>query len=71
MKLEQPSTSRKSRKRPARAGMRSYHCGGYIITRDRPWRWLVRHERFEPLMLDFMNLKFKRLGEAAAWAETH
>jgi len=51
--------------------MRSYHCGGYIITRDRPWRWLVRHERFEPLMLDFMNLKFKRLGEAAAWAETH
>ena len=52
-----------------RIGMRSYQCGEYIIIRDRPWRWLVRHKRFTVMVLDFMAIKFKRLAAAAAWAK--
>lgn len=63
----------KSRKGLKKIGMRSYRVDGpkdsYIITRDAPWRFLVRNARSPVLFADFFALKFKRLKAARAWAE--
>jgi hypothetical protein len=59
------------RKGLKRDGMRAYICGNYRIIRDRPWRFLVRSVNVEPLVMDFMAIKFKRLRFARTWCETH
>lgn len=62
-----------SRKGLKRHGMRSYIVEGplatFIIQRDKPWRYFVRHSRFANVYADFFAIKFRRLGAARAFAE--
>ncbi len=51
-----------------RHGMRSYKLKCWIITRDRPWRWWVRHESMEGMPMDFFAVKHSTLKAAAIFA---
>lgn len=59
-----------SRKGLKRYGMRSYLVEGpharFVIERERPWRWLIRHINVPP---GFYSEKFRRLSDARKQAE--
>lgn len=60
-------------KRPKRAGMRSYRIGRWIITRDRPWRWLLGPDGRAGMPPDFFAMRFPTLTAAVQFVsrETH
>lgn len=47
-----------------RAGLRSYKVGTWIITRDRPWRWLLRHETLAGIPPELYAIRCKSLTQA-------